>query len=86
MSFALKTRFHKTYGQPTLFARKEEVEVHKPGTFEFKGRRVTVAEVSIEELDEATRELKTQTAEVQARINQLETEPDPLDEWESPFL
>ncbi len=84
--FALKTRFSKQYSQQMKIATQERIDVHVPGSFEFKGRRVTVAEVSFDELDEATKELKIQTAEVQARIKRLETEPDPLDEWESSFL
>lgn len=84
--FALKTRFSKQYSQQIKVTAQEQMEVHVPGSFEFKGKRVTVAEVSTEELEEATTSIQKQISEVQARIERLNNEPDPLDEYESSFL
>ncbi|USN48582.1 MAG: hypothetical protein H6626_05670 [Pseudobdellovibrionaceae bacterium] len=83
--FTLKTRFHEVYGQPKLEI-EAQVGIDPPGTFEFKGRKVTGAELGVEELEEATQDLKDQIKEKEAKIYALENDPDPLTECESSFL
>lgn len=57
--FTLKTRFSAIYGQPTIVSQPLAV-VDQPGSFEFKGRRVTVAELTGDELREAARHIENE--------------------------
>lgn len=57
--FTLKTRFSAIYGQPSLTIHPIAA-VDQPGSFDFKGRRVTVAELTGDELREAARQVENE--------------------------
>ncbi len=74
--FTLKTRFSVIYGQP-MSSQQNTPVADPPGTFEFKGRKVTVAELHGEELAEAERYLDQKIKDVEARIKRIRS-PNPF--------
>lgn len=74
--FTLKTRFSAIYRQPVSTDQAAST-VDPPGTFEFKGRKVTVAELHGEELAEAERYLDQKIKDVEARIERIRS-PNPF--------
>ncbi|MCM2281877.1 MAG: helix-turn-helix domain containing protein, partial [Bdellovibrionaceae bacterium] len=73
--FTLKTRFSAIYGQNFVTPPQEPVDV-TPG-FEFRGRRVTIAELRGQDLIDVEEHLNQKIKELDDRIARIKT-PNPL--------
>jgi transposase-like protein len=81
--FTLKTRFSAIYGQPIMAKAPTEL-IDKPGSFDFKGRRVTIAELNGDELREAAVHLEN---EIQQSLKMFEVldSPNPFEKRRASF-
>lgn len=74
--FTLKTRFSAIYGQPAPTNQATPI-VDPPGSIEFKGRKVTVAELHGDDLAEAEKYLDQKIKDVEAQLERINS-PNPF--------